>query len=277
MLSCLVLLLQDWRFLPTLGPKMADEENVASFHASTYYSKEKKECRLAKQDLATLDLEKVTPMSPEVISRQATINIGTIGHVAHGKSTVVRAISGVKTVRFKKELVSNITIKLGYANAKIFQCEEMEKPDCYFASGCWPAPSPQPAVAFSCPLVHPTSVFVDWLPTDGGRWLADGTWAGGGSATAVGGKPNGAQCAEGEGRIRVLQSEKIERVPQGMRIMFLHFLYREFSHCYQNYLHYSEQRCFAFSGRASHFPPSRSLPTDQVLAAAPVQRFVELC
>ena len=30
-----------------------------------------------------------------VISRQATVNIGTIGHVAHGKSTVVRAISGV--------------------------------------------------------------------------------------------------------------------------------------------------------------------------------------
>ena len=44
--------------------------------------------------------------------------IGTIGHVAHGKSTVVKAISGVMTVRFKNELVRNITIKLGYANAK---------------------------------------------------------------------------------------------------------------------------------------------------------------
>jgi translation initiation factor 2 gamma subunit (eIF-2gamma) len=43
---------------------------------------------------------------------------GTIGHVAHGKSTVVKAISGVMTVRFKNELVRNITIKLGYANAK---------------------------------------------------------------------------------------------------------------------------------------------------------------
>jgi len=30
---------------------------------------------------------------------QATINIGTIGHVAHGKSTLVFAISGVKTMR----------------------------------------------------------------------------------------------------------------------------------------------------------------------------------
>lgn len=33
-----------------------------------------------------------------VKSRQATVNIGTIGHVAHGKSTVVRAISGVNVI-----------------------------------------------------------------------------------------------------------------------------------------------------------------------------------
>jgi len=40
-------------------------------------------------------------------------NAGTIGHVAHGKSTVVKAITGVQTVRFKNELERNITIKLG--------------------------------------------------------------------------------------------------------------------------------------------------------------------
>ena len=51
---------------------------------------------LAAQDLGSLDVTKLTPLTPEVISRQATINIGTIGHVAHGKSTVVKAISGVK-------------------------------------------------------------------------------------------------------------------------------------------------------------------------------------
>ena len=47
------------------------------------------------QDLDTLDINTLTPLSPEIISRQATINIGTIGHVAHGKSTLVKAISGV--------------------------------------------------------------------------------------------------------------------------------------------------------------------------------------
>ncbi|RLU19940.1 hypothetical protein DMN91_008499 [Ooceraea biroi] len=68
---------------------------------------------LYKQDLSKLDTSKLTPLSREVISRQATINIGTIGHVAHGKSTIVKAISGVQTVRFKNELERNITIKLG--------------------------------------------------------------------------------------------------------------------------------------------------------------------
>ncbi|EFC43594.1 predicted protein [Naegleria gruberi] len=84
-----------------------------------------------------IDPKKLHPLTPEVISRQATINIGTIGHVAHGKSTVVRAISGVKTIRFKNEMVRNITIKLGYANAKIFLCRDPKcpRPECYTSQG----------------------------------------------------------------------------------------------------------------------------------------------
>lgn len=88
---------------------------------------ESKQPQLKTQDLETLDVTKLTALTPEVISRQATINVGTIGHVAHGKSTVVKAISGVQTVRFKTELERNITIKLGYANAKIYKGEA--KPD----------------------------------------------------------------------------------------------------------------------------------------------------
>ncbi|KAK7679381.1 hypothetical protein QCA50_017600 [Cerrena zonata] len=65
------------------------------------------------------NFEELTPLSAEIINRQATINIGTIGHVAHGKSTVVRAISGVQTVRFKDELERNITIKLVPISAQL--------------------------------------------------------------------------------------------------------------------------------------------------------------
>ena len=41
---------------------------------------------LAVQDLASLDVTKLTPLSPEVISRQATINIGAC--VAHERVAV---------------------------------------------------------------------------------------------------------------------------------------------------------------------------------------------
>lgn len=93
--------------------------------------------QLAKQDLATLKIHELNPLTPEVISRQATINIGTIGHVAHGKSTLVKALSGVQTVRFKNELERNITIKLGYANAKIYKCDDpsVQRPLCYTSRG----------------------------------------------------------------------------------------------------------------------------------------------
>ncbi|XP_076935530.1 uncharacterized protein LOC143602230 [Bidens hawaiensis] len=80
--------------------------------------------KLMEQDLSKLDVATLHPLAPEVISGQATINIGTIGHVAHGKSTIVKALSGVHTLRFKNELERNITIKLGYANAKIYKCED---------------------------------------------------------------------------------------------------------------------------------------------------------
>ena len=92
---------------------------------------------LFKQELDTMKGRTLTPRLSEVMSRQATINIGTIGHVAHGKSTVVKAISGVDTVRFKKELERNITIKLGYANAKIYQSDDKRcnRPMCYTSYG----------------------------------------------------------------------------------------------------------------------------------------------
>jgi len=112
---------------PTEAPKSALKKSApAAPGAAKPYLPEQPEP-------STLDIKTLTPLTPEIIARQATINIGTIGHVAHGKSTVVKAISGVQTVRFKNELERNITIKLGYANAKIYKCdnEECPRPTCY--------------------------------------------------------------------------------------------------------------------------------------------------
>lgn len=71
-----------------------------------------------------------TANTAKYMEKQATINVGTIGHVAHGKTTIVQCISGNSTIRYKTELEKNITIKLGYANAKIYACA-CDRPVCY--------------------------------------------------------------------------------------------------------------------------------------------------
>jgi len=45
-------------------------------------------------------LAELSPLNMAVMRNQATINIGTIGHVAHGKTTAVKAISGVHVWHF---------------------------------------------------------------------------------------------------------------------------------------------------------------------------------
>ena len=90
---------------------------------------------LSTQSYADLAPDQLSPLLQPIMSRQATINIGTIGHVAHGKSTVVKAISDVRTMQYHKEAVMNLTIHLGYANAKIFKCPKCPAPDCFAAYG----------------------------------------------------------------------------------------------------------------------------------------------
>lgn len=55
-----------------------------------------------------------------VIKKQAILNIGCTGHVANGKSTLVRALTGIATQRFKSEKERNITINIGYAGCKLW-------------------------------------------------------------------------------------------------------------------------------------------------------------
>ncbi|HLE07460.1 MAG TPA: translation initiation factor IF-2 subunit gamma [archaeon] len=50
------------------------------------------------------------------------LNIGTLGHVDHGKSTLVEALTGKWTASHSEELKRGITIKLGYADATIYKC-----------------------------------------------------------------------------------------------------------------------------------------------------------
>jgi len=70
----------------------------------------------------------------QIMMKQPIMNVGTIGHVANGKSTTVERISFKQTQQFAKERERNITIRLGYANAKIWKCDICDKPQCYSSS-----------------------------------------------------------------------------------------------------------------------------------------------
>ena len=65
------------------------------------------------------------------LPRQPEVNIGTIGHVDHGKTTLVQALTGVWASRHSEELRRGITIKLGYADAAIYKCPKCPPPQCY--------------------------------------------------------------------------------------------------------------------------------------------------
>ena len=66
-----------------------------------------------------------------IMQNQPTINIGMIGSVSNGKSSITEKLTGIKTQKHSKEQERNITIKLGYANAKIFKCDNCPAPNCY--------------------------------------------------------------------------------------------------------------------------------------------------
>lgn len=66
-----------------------------------------------------------------IMNDQPTMNIGMIGSVSDGKSTIVRGLTSIDTQRHSSEKKSNKTINLGYANAKIFRCTACPKPTCY--------------------------------------------------------------------------------------------------------------------------------------------------
>jgi len=61
--------------------------------------------------------------------RQPEVNIGTIGHVDHGKTTLVQALTGTWASRHSEELKRGITIKLGYADMPIYKCPKCSPPN----------------------------------------------------------------------------------------------------------------------------------------------------
>ncbi len=62
---------------------------------------------------------------------QSEVNIGLVGHVDHGKTTLTQALSGTWTDRHSEEIKRGISIRLGYANSTFRKCPKCEEPQAY--------------------------------------------------------------------------------------------------------------------------------------------------
>ena len=65
---------------------------------------------------------------------QPEVNIGLVGHVDHGKTTLTQALSGVWTDTHSEERRRGISIKLGYADTAFYKTDSGQ----YYATGRHP-------------------------------------------------------------------------------------------------------------------------------------------
>jgi len=86
--------------------------------------KEKSEHKEEKPVKKETHSEKHKAVQPEV-------NIGLVGHVDHGKTTLTQALTGTWTDTHSEEVKRGITIRLGYANTNIYKIKGKPEPECY--------------------------------------------------------------------------------------------------------------------------------------------------
>ena len=109
---------------------------------------DEKECKeilnsqkqLSLQNFSTLkNLSEISPLTKEIMSRQATINIGILGDNSKGKTTLVHSLSESISSRPKaekepertREREKNISQMIGYINTKLYKCQKCPVPECY--------------------------------------------------------------------------------------------------------------------------------------------------
>lgn len=131
---------------------------------------------------------------------QPEVNIGTLGHVDNGKSTLVQALTGVWTARHSEELRRGITIRIGYADAFVYKCPKCRAPNNYTTKpkcpNCGSETKFKRAISFvDCPGHH--SLMVTMLS---GSALMDG---------ALFVLASNAKCPQAQDREHLLAAESV--------------------------------------------------------------------
>ena len=83
----------------------------------------------------------------------APIILGTAGHIDHGKSSLIKALTGVDPDRLKEEKLRGITIELGFADLTLPNGRHLGIVD-------------SPATNASCAIWWPAPPAWTWWPCD---------------------------------------------------------------------------------------------------------------
>ncbi len=79
--------------------------------------------------------EKAGHEKPSKHAEQAEINIGMVGHVDHGKTSLVQTLTGKWTDTHSEEIKKGISIRLGYADTVFYKCELAKGSEAYNCTG----------------------------------------------------------------------------------------------------------------------------------------------
>jgi len=86
---------------------------------------------LAKSDIKSETSSETKAEAKKPAAPKPEVNIGMVGHVDHGKTTLVKSLSGVWTDQHSEEVKRGISIRLGYADATFRKCPSCPEPDAY--------------------------------------------------------------------------------------------------------------------------------------------------
>ena len=63
--------------------------------------------------------EGVRPARPSILSQMKSVIVGTAGHIDHGKTSLVKALTGIDADRLEEEKRRGITIDIGFAHLEL--------------------------------------------------------------------------------------------------------------------------------------------------------------